>query len=172
MGQQNEAAEPLAASPEAVSDLRERVRAAHEHFNRDDGIPPPRGYVPQPTEPWEPPSELAELLHLAQLYAVNLRSWLAQWFPEPTVVHRRLMSPFGTRRGTFDRLVLAQSGRCAGCLEPLVVPCLDHCHKTDEYRGLLCATCNSALGFAKDSPDTLRRLADYLLDPPARSIKP
>ena len=40
--------------------------------------------------------------------------------------------------------------------------CLDHDHKTDKFRGWICTRCNSALGFVKDSPELLRRLAYYL----------
>lgn len=41
---------------------------------------------------------------------------------------------------------------------------LDHCHLTGKFRGWLCANCNFALGLARDSPETLRKLADYLCD--------
>jgi len=38
----------------------------------------------------------------------------------------------------------------------------DHCHKNRHFRGWLCASCNIALGYAKDSSALLRKLADYL----------
>ena len=38
----------------------------------------------------------------------------------------------------------------------------DHCHEFGHFRGWLCNGCNSALGFAKDDPETLRKLAAYL----------
>jgi hypothetical protein len=38
----------------------------------------------------------------------------------------------------------------------------DHCHVNNKFRGWLCNGCNSALGHAKDNPDTLRKLAEYL----------
>jgi Recombination endonuclease VII len=40
--------------------------------------------------------------------------------------------------------------------------CFDHCHKTGQFRGWLCHSCNCILGFAKDSGALLRRLANYL----------
>ena len=40
--------------------------------------------------------------------------------------------------------------------------CLDHCHATNVFRGWLCSTCNSALGFMNDSPSLLRAAAEYL----------
>lgn len=40
--------------------------------------------------------------------------------------------------------------------------CFDHCHNTGLFRGWLCNHCNLILGHAKDNPDLLRLLADYL----------
>ena len=41
---------------------------------------------------------------------------------------------------------------------------VDHCHSTGKIRGLLCKTCNSGLGSLKDSPELLRKGADYIED--------
>lgn len=40
--------------------------------------------------------------------------------------------------------------------------CFDHCHITDLFRGWICKACNSTLGWAKDDPDRLRALAEYI----------
>ncbi len=39
---------------------------------------------------------------------------------------------------------------------------IDHCHTTKRIRGVLCARCNNALGYALDSPEILQGLIDYL----------
>ena len=39
---------------------------------------------------------------------------------------------------------------------------VDHCHQTNKIRGLLCPSCNKALGLFKDDPNTLRRAATYV----------
>ncbi len=39
---------------------------------------------------------------------------------------------------------------------------LDHCHQLRRFRGWLCASCNSALGLAGESPQILRALASYV----------
>lgn len=38
----------------------------------------------------------------------------------------------------------------------------DHSHKTGEWRGVLCANCNHALGHLKDSPELCEAAAAYL----------
>lgn len=38
----------------------------------------------------------------------------------------------------------------------------DHDHVTGAFRGWICHGCNVALGYVKDNPETLRKLADYL----------
>jgi hypothetical protein len=38
----------------------------------------------------------------------------------------------------------------------------DHCHLSGTFRGWICLNCNCALGHAKDNPELLRKMADYL----------
>lgn len=62
-----------------------------------------------------------------------------------------------------NRLLRGQGYRCAGCRKKKDGHWhTDHCHRTGRVRGVLCRPCNLALGFAKDQPATLRRLATYL----------
>lgn len=39
---------------------------------------------------------------------------------------------------------------------------VDHCHKTEAIRGLLCSRCNYGLSLFRDNPTALRQAADYL----------
>lgn len=56
---------------------------------------------------------------------------------------------------------VAQGGLCAICGEAreLVV---EHSHATSKIRALTCDPCNVMLGMAHESPDVLRRGAEYL----------
>lgn len=60
--------------------------------------------------------------------------------------------------------VCAICRRARGVVKKLSV---DHDHETGFVRGLLCGTCNSMLGDARDDPEFFDRAAAYLRDPPA-----
>ncbi|MFE9660328.1 endonuclease domain-containing protein [Streptomyces sp. NPDC005955] len=85
----------------------------------------------------------------------------------------RLRATYGLTAEDYRRLYEAQGGKCAICLETRKANlAVDHCHKTNAVRGLLCARCNGALlaRGARDRPDVLRRAADYLEDYPAWKV--
>ena len=76
-----------------------------------------------------------------------------------------LMKRYGITQADKDRMEDEQGGNCYICGFPpdrrgLFV---DHDHKTKEVRGLLCGSCNSGLGFFKDSMVNLMRAVRYLL---------
>lgn len=62
-----------------------------------------------------------------------------------------------------DEMVGAQGSLCATCDTNIADdPCVDHCHTTNQVRGILCRRCNLGLGYALDNPNTLRAMAKYL----------
>lgn len=68
----------------------------------------------------------------------------------------------------YQRMYDEQTGHCAICSGWRKVLCVDHCHKNGFVRGLICRLCNGRLlTAAKDSPEILRKAADYLENPPA-----
>jgi hypothetical protein len=80
-------------------------------------------------------------------------------------LHRKAKRNKGTYKLLPETvLVLRACPRCDACKKPFVNErsCIDHCHTTGKIRGVLCNPCNTALGFAKESPHRLRSLADYI----------
>lgn len=79
---------------------------------------------------------------------------------------KALVEKYGLTTEAFDAMLVGQSGLCAGCAQPLQPgpgdTAVDHCHRTNLIRGLLCRKCNLTLGLVADSPETLDLLADYL----------
>ena len=68
------------------------------------------------------------------------------------------------RTGVDPATLTRRPDLCEVCGEPpkFKVLHLDHDHKTKKFRGWLCHHCNTSLGQMKDSPELLRKLADYL----------
>lgn len=64
---------------------------------------------------------------------------------------------------TKAELQQAQSGRCKICGDASLLV-LDHCHLSGYRRGLLCHSCNVALGMLKDSPARILKMLKYLCD--------
>lgn len=52
--------------------------------------------------------------------------------------------------------------KCEVCKKKKDKICYDHCHDTGDFRGWICGTCNSTIGYAKNDSRLLRKLADYL----------
>ncbi len=83
---------------------------------------------------------------------------------------RDLRKTFGVTLAQYMEMLEAQGGVCASCHRPerekrfgkLRWLSVDHCHTTGEIRGLLCGNCNRGIGKFKDSPELLRKGADYL----------
>jgi hypothetical protein len=61
----------------------------------------------------------------------------------------------------FEAMLAAQGHACAVCREPQP-NCLDHCHETGAFRGVLCRKCNAGLGQFRDDPALLRAAALYV----------
>ncbi|WP_311318340.1 endonuclease VII domain-containing protein [Streptomyces sp. 840.1] len=68
---------------------------------------------------------------------------------------------YGLAPAELDALIAAQQGTCCICLTASAEH-VDHCHETGRVRGVLCFSCNAALGQLKDRPDAIRRAAAYV----------
>lgn len=61
----------------------------------------------------------------------------------------------------YDALLEKQGGLCCACNSKEELQ-IDHCHETGRVRGLLCGSCNGALGLARDNWQRLDGLAKYI----------
>ena len=74
---------------------------------------------------------------------------------------------YGLSVADYDELFSQQHGQCAICgstgtKKVHAFLFVDHDHSTGAIRGLLCNSCNRAIGLLKDNADTLRKAADYI----------
>lgn len=91
---------------------------------------------------------------------------------KPYSASRRRQRVYGLNEADYDRMLQDQEGVCKICLRrstrkrhgkslPLAV---DHDHQTGKVRGLLCNSCNTAIGLLNDNIVIARRLTNYLLE--------
>lgn len=88
-----------------------------------------------------------------------------------TMRHYGLRRYYGMSMAEYVEMFSRQNGKCAICGNPensvdrrgnVKSLAVDHCHETGAVRELLCYSCNSMLGQAKDNEKVLLAGADYL----------
>ena len=74
-----------------------------------------------------------------------------------------LKSSTGVTKDQYLDLLSEQKNVCAICNNILSKNLsVDHCHKTNLVRGLLCSKCNFGLGYFNDDPILLKKAINYL----------
>lgn len=79
------------------------------------------------------------------------------------------LAKYGLTVEQYEAILAAQGGRCAICREENKSPnvkyvplCVDHCHDTGKFRGLLCNKCNLGMGNFDDDPERMEAAAEYV----------
>ena len=87
---------------------------------------------------------------------------------------KNLKRCYGISLNEYNEMLEKQNNKCATCgtTEPggrksgrgggADVFVVDHCHDTGKVRGLLCYSCNRALGLLGDNTQTIQSMIDYL----------
>ena len=77
-----------------------------------------------------------------------------------------LKQNYGITLDEYNKMYENQKGCCKICGEHQesfsVTLAVDHCHTTGKVRGLLCRSCNTALGSFRDNITNLQSAIDYL----------
>jgi hypothetical protein len=99
------------------------------------------------------------------------RNLAKYWREKPRAQNSRLVRLYGITKEQYNKMFVAQNGRCAICNMPQdsgnkrdaeKVLAVDHDHKNGRVRGLLCTACNTALGRFRDDPEFIKRALGYL----------
>jgi len=78
-----------------------------------------------------------------------------------------LLRNYGITVEDYDKMVVSQGDRCGCCGKSdkgyrRGYWCVDHCHTTMRVRGLLCGSCNKAIGQLGDTKEGVQKALDYL----------
>ena len=101
-------------------------------------------------------------------YYLNNKEKKAEWSKKYRKVKKDqdLKKMYGISLKEYEVKEVEQGHSCAICfIHKKDIPralCVDHDHKTGKIRGLLCDTCNRALGLLKDSKIVLSSALTYL----------
>jgi len=84
----------------------------------------------------------------------------------------KIRKKFGINSEIYERMLNSQNGRCAICgneetsinkkYNRIKILAIDHDHKNNRVRGLLCSRCNISLGGFKEDSAILERAIEYL----------
>lgn len=165
-------------------DVRERMHLAQEKYNSTSKAKT-RRLRHQKTQKYK---STQEKFRLSQKFKKWQEEYLArpdvkevmnarslEWHRKPENVKKmapakwksNLKTKYGITPEDYSRMMIAQDGVCAICRgvdvrgKKLAV---DHNHVTGQVRGLLCGSCNSAIGLLKENPDRIARALSYIND--------
>lgn len=104
------------------------------------------------------------------------RQWYNKHRPSRKLIYRRweLKKLYGLSEQGYKELLEFNQGLCHLCDSPTDKLNVDHDHKTGHVRGLLCQTCNIALGYYEliaENPKLLEYLTNNLSQGKKGSIK-
>jgi len=86
----------------------------------------------------------------------------------PERLELRRVKRYGITLQRLEEMIVEQDNKCYLCGKdgsenlPYQKLAIDHCHKTNKVRKLLCTNCNVLLGTLKDDVDFLQKLIDYI----------
>lgn len=115
-------------------------------------------------------------------HAAYMRKWHTK-NPKSQRLYR--VRKFGLTAESYDALFAAQNGRCAICSVELshhitagtgkgrgdqTWTCIDHCHTTNQVRGLLCTHCNQGIGSLRDDPELMEAAAMYIRNSRSQTV--
>lgn len=112
-------------------------------------------------------------IELIRAYARKYAAKVTRDDPDKLRRYRRdyhLKSAYGISLNEYKTILARQGGLCAVCRQPETAIFagkvksldVDHCHRTGAVRGILCSSCNIALGRLNEDPLRIRALLDYV----------
>ncbi len=80
------------------------------------------------------------------------------------IKNHNLLKDYGITLDDFNKMLTEQGNKCKVCGKELTRPCIDHNHKTNRVRGVLCQKCNAFLGLVEEDLKIISKAIEYLLE--------
>lgn len=92
-----------------------------------------------------------------------MTNYFKSYYPSHREVWKRAeFKKYGITIREYESMLEAQKGQCAICKKSMATVTVDHDHELNLVRGLLCSSCNLALGLLHENIDTLASAIQYL----------
>jgi hypothetical protein len=90
------------------------------------------------------------------------KKWFQKTKNKEYMKNYHLIKNYNITLDDYNKLFLKQEGKCKICHQSFESLIVDHNHKTNKVRGLLCDNCNCGIGFLKENTDILLEAIEYL----------
>ena len=138
------------------------------------------GQRPDPEKPWGPDNFFWKESQVSAERRADHAAYMRAWQRKSRAANRDyyknadLRKNYGVTLDWYNAKHDEQNGLCAICARPetavirgkTIALAVDHCHDTGKVRGLLCRSCNNAIGAFEHDPDMLFAAIAYLERPP------
>lgn len=94
-------------------------------------------------------------------FNIRVREWINSSGGREYITNYSLKYHYGITKEELAAMLEKQNDVCAICFKASKL-CIDHCHSSGKFRGLLCQTCNKGIGLFKDNIEFLENAAKYL----------
>jgi DNA-directed RNA polymerase subunit RPC12/RpoP len=117
-----------------------------------------KAYMKEYHAKWYKEHKEKRLIQIAEYAASKPKEWIQAKGRKFHLKRRYNITP-----QEYENKLISQDYKCAICgkLDSLHI---DHCHKTNKLRDLLCRQCNSGLGQFKDNISLIQKAVQYLID--------
>lgn len=98
----------------------------------------------------------------------NIKKYQSSYRKTDAAKNSKLKSRYGITLEQYNQILINQGNKCPICscqfssTEYYRRPNIDHCHRTDKIRGILCHKCNTGIGLLNDNPKLLQNAIKYL----------
>lgn len=101
-----------------------------------------------------------KILIVNEWQARNVERRRVRW-RSPKALRQQRAARYGLNEAQLQALEARYGGVCPLCQQQASLV-IDHCHQTQQVRGMLCQKCNKALGALGDTKEGLQRALSYL----------
>lgn len=91
----------------------------------------------------------------------RIREYQQEYWQRPGVKERRRHNKY-CKNGTIPTRPMPDFCECRGCIPDKRGLVIEHCHKTNKFRGWVCGNCNTGIGMLGDTVEGLMHAVEYL----------